>query len=55
MFKSFSRSRHNIILQVWGDEFEGETNILNVCICSLRKKMDEGFSCHLINTVRGAG
>lgn len=48
-------TRENIIINIWGYEFEGETNVIDVFITHLRKKMDEGFSSHLITTVRGIG
>ncbi|ULT56405.1 response regulator transcription factor [Neobacillus drentensis] len=48
-------TRESIIINVWGYEFEGETNVIDVFITHLRKKMDEGFSSHLITTVRGIG
>src|SRR4051794_21212603 len=48
-------TRDNIIINVWGYEYEGETNVIDVFITHLRKKVDEGFSSHLITTVRGIG
>ena len=48
-------SRDNIILNVWGYEYEGETNVLDVYVRHLRKKVDEGFPAQLIHTVRGIG
>ncbi|MEH7549488.1 MULTISPECIES: response regulator transcription factor [Bacillaceae] len=48
-------TRENIILNVWGYEYEGETNVIDVFITHLRRKMDEGFPTHLITTVRGVG
>ncbi|XJZ28262.1 response regulator transcription factor [Bacillota bacterium Lsc_1132] len=48
-------SRENIILNVWGYEYEGETNVLDVYVRHLRKKVDEGFPSQLIHTVRGIG
>lgn len=48
-------TRENIILNVWGYEYEGETNVIDVFIRHLRKKVDEGFSVPLITTVRGIG
>ena len=47
--------RENILLHVWGYEYEGETNVLDVYIRHLRKKIDEEFSFQLIQTVRGIG
>ncbi|WP_409289895.1 response regulator transcription factor [Peribacillus sp. SCS-37] len=48
-------TRENIIMNVWGYDFEGETNVIDVFIRHLRKKVDEGFSLPLIRTVRGVG
>jgi DNA-binding response OmpR family regulator len=48
-------TRENIILNIWGYEYEGETNVIDVTIRHLRKKVDEGFSSPLITTVRGIG
>ncbi|MEH7116306.1 response regulator transcription factor [Neobacillus vireti] len=48
-------TRENIIMTVWGYEYEGETNVIDVFIRQLRKKMDEDYSFPLINTVRGIG
>ncbi|MGG5253199.1 response regulator transcription factor [Neobacillus sp. SM06] len=47
--------RDNILLNVWGYEYEGETNVLDVYVRHLRKKVDEGFPVQLIHTVRGIG
>jgi len=48
-------TRDNILINVWGYEFEGETNVIDVFIRHLRKKIDEDFSTPLITTVRGIG
>jgi DNA-binding response OmpR family regulator len=48
-------TRDNILLNVWGFDYEGETNIIDVTVTHLRKKIDEGFSFPLITTVRGVG
>ncbi|NRD78267.1 response regulator transcription factor [Bacillus sp. BRMEA1] len=48
-------TRENILLNVWGYDYEGETNVIDVTIRHLRKKADEGFSSQLITTVRGIG
>jgi DNA-binding response OmpR family regulator len=48
-------TRENILVNVWGYEYEGETNVIDVFIRHLRKKVDEGFSNSLISTVRGIG
>jgi DNA-binding response OmpR family regulator len=48
-------TRENIIMNVWGYEYEGETNVIDVFISHLRQKIDEGFSFQLITTIRGIG
>ncbi|WP_442600149.1 response regulator transcription factor [Neobacillus sp. D3-1R] len=48
-------TRENIILNVWGYDYEGETNVIDVFIRHLRKKIDEEFPIQLITTVRGVG
>jgi DNA-binding response OmpR family regulator len=48
-------SREEIIQQVWGYDFVGDTNIVDVYIRYLRKKVDYGFSGPLIQTIRGVG
>ena len=49
-------TREGILLHVWGYEYEGETNVIDVFIRHLRKKIEEGFSDPtIIQTVRGIG
>ncbi|MFJ8261180.1 response regulator transcription factor [Rummeliibacillus sp. NPDC094406] len=48
-------TRENIIINIWGYEYEGETNVIDVMIAHLRKKINQGFSSSLITTVRGIG
>ena len=49
-------TRENIIFHVWGYEYEGETNVIDVFIRHLRKKIEEGFSNPtIIQTIRGIG
>ncbi len=48
-------SRDKIRLHVWNYDYEGGSNIVDVYIRYLRKKLDEGRSPKLIHTVRGAG
>ncbi|MEH7075749.1 response regulator transcription factor [Neobacillus drentensis] len=49
-------TRESILLHVWGYEYEGETNVIDVFIRHLRKKIEEGFSDPtIIQTVRGIG
>ena len=55
MNKNKVATRDNILLNVWGFDYEGETNIIDVTVTHLRKKIDDGFSNPLITTVRGVG
>ncbi|MDI3477296.1 MAG: two-component system, OmpR family, response regulator ArlR [Thermoanaerobacterium sp.] len=48
-------TRENILENVWGYNYIGETNIVDVYIRYLRSKIDEPFSDKLIQTVRGVG
>ena len=48
-------SRTMILNHVWDQSFEGVTNIVDVYVRYLRKKVDEGFTTKLIHTVRGVG
>lgn len=48
-------SRTMIIEHVWDQSFEGLTNIVDVYIRQLRKKIDESHEPKLIRTVRGVG
>ena len=40
---------------MWGFDFAGETNAVDVYIRFLRSKIDERFGVKLIHTVRGVG
>lgn len=48
-------SRNQIEQHAWNYDFEGGSNVVDVYIRYLRKKVDEGFSSKLIHTVRGVG
>jgi DNA-binding response OmpR family regulator len=48
-------ARNRIAEEVWGYHFEASTNIVDVYINYLRKKLDQPFSEKLIQTVRGVG
>jgi two-component system OmpR family response regulator len=48
-------SRTQIIENVWGYNFDPNTNIVDVHIRFLREKADTGFNKKLIHTVRGSG
>ena len=44
-----------VVEHVWNLGFEGLTNIVDVYINYLRRKVDDGFTPSLIHTVRGVG
>lgn len=48
-------SREVLLDGVWGFDFVGETNSVDVYIRFLRSKIDESFGVKLIHTVRGVG
>ena len=48
-------SRAQITEHVWSYEYEGASNMIDVYIRNLRKKIDEGRAVKLIHTVRYAG
>lgn len=48
-------SRDKIENHVWNYDFEGGSNVVDVYIRYLRKKIDAGFSQKLLHTIRGAG
>lgn len=48
-------SRALIAQHVWGVDFDTFTNVIDVYVNYLRKKIDAGFPTKLIHTVRGVG
>ena len=48
-------SRTQIAEKVWDMNFEPGSNVIDVYISSLRKKLDRGFERELIHTIKGAG
>lgn len=48
-------SREKISHHIWNYDYEGGSNVVDVYIRYLRRKIDEGFEPKLIHTVRGAG
>lgn len=48
-------SRTQIIEHVWNFNFYSDTNVVDVYIGYLRRKIDQGFDPPLIHTVRGVG
>lgn len=48
-------TREALLDNVWGFDFAGETNAVDVYIRFLRSKIDEKFGVKIIHTVRGVG
>jgi two-component system, OmpR family, response regulator ArlR len=48
-------TRDELFNGVWGSDFLGDSNLIDVYIRYLRGKIDEGFDDKLITTVRGVG
>jgi DNA-binding response OmpR family regulator len=48
-------SRTQLMQHVWNFDFYGETNIVDVYIGYLRRKIDQESAYPLIHTVRGVG
>ena len=53
--KGMVLSRDTLLENVWGFDFEGETNVVDVYVRFLRGKIDEVFGIKVISTVRGVG
>lgn len=53
--KGIVLTREKIEQHIWNYDYEGGTNVVNVYIRYLRKKIDDGFEPKLIHTIRGAG
>ena len=48
-------TRPQLMERVWGYDFAGESNVLEVYVGYLRRKLEDGGRPRLIQTVRGAG
>ena len=48
-------TRDELFNGVWGSDFLGDSNLIDVYVRYLRGKIDEGFEPKLIQTVRGVG
>lgn len=48
-------NRDQILEAVWGFDYYGDTNVVDVYVRYLRKKIDQGYEPTLIHTVRGVG
>ena len=48
-------SKVQLLDNVWGEDFAGDPNIVEVYVGRLRRKLDGAFGRHSIETVRGVG
>ena len=48
-------SRTRLAEEVWDENFDSFSNVIDVTLSHLRAKVDRGFAVPLIHTVRGAG
>ncbi len=47
--------RERLISEVWGYDYDGETNVVDVYVRHLRTKIDDKYGIKLIQTIRGVG
>ena len=55
MNKNIVLTREQLIEDVWGYDYGGDTNVVDVFIRYLRSKIDNEFEDKLITTIRGVG
>ena len=48
-------TRDELLNNVWGYEYAGDTNVVDVYVRYLRHKIDDRFGVHTIQTIRGVG
>ena len=48
-------TRTMLLEKVWGYHFDPQTNVIDVHVSRLRRKIDKGFDRALLHTVRGSG
>jgi two-component system response regulator ArlR len=53
--QSIVLTRDTLLREVWGFDYAGDTNVVDVYIRYLRSKIDQRFDVNLIRTVRGVG
>lgn len=52
---NFVLTRAQIMQRVWGDDFWGDSNVLEVFVANLRKMLEADGESRVIQTVRGVG
>ena len=53
--KNIVLTRDKLLEAVWGYDYSGDTNVVDVYIRYLRSKIDERYNIKLIHTIRGVG
>ena len=53
--KNIVLDRGTILNRIWGYDFSGETNAVDVYVRHLRAKIEEPFGIKILYTVRGVG
>ncbi|MDX5311171.1 MAG: winged helix-turn-helix domain-containing protein, partial [Rhodococcus sp. (in: high G+C Gram-positive bacteria)] len=48
-------SRDRLLALVWGYDFDADTNVVDVFVGYLRRKLEAGGRPRLLHTVRGVG
>ncbi len=53
--RNIALDRERILEKVWGYDYYGDTNVIDVYVRYLRSKIDQAFKIDMIKTVRGVG
>lgn len=53
--KNIALDREKILERVWGYDYYGDTNVIDVYVRYLRSKIDQKYEVEIIKTVRGVG
>jgi DNA-binding response OmpR family regulator len=53
--KNIVLTREKLLETVWGYDYSGDTNVVDVYVRYLRSKIDEKYSKKIIHTIRGVG
>lgn len=53
--KNIALDREKILEKVWGYDYYGDTNVIDVYVRYLRSKIDQKYDIDMIKTVRGVG
>jgi two-component system OmpR family response regulator len=48
-------AKRDLLARVWGDDVDGDANVVEVYVGYLRRKIDVPFGRHSLQTVRGVG